>query len=325
MSDKVTSSPVLRLLSIIVAGGVIAFGSLYAFASIHQANLLRNADAEAAMPSPEEFRAAFDRAVDWSVENNRQLFNENQVWLWWFMKQAADVSGDPRLVDLTDYYVDRIRKQGTPTDLYRLLFLPDPELDQTLDIRDIQMEYMDHYGHALVYSRLCGEDFRNSDYIAPQLEPDYCDAELARDIRSRCLTHQMMSLYFIQGSACSYEPEIDTLMKNLQIQSRTHLILDPRVGDTYLQRVMTLLMTGRADMVKPIWFRRIIDAQQDDGGWLPYQSLYRLGPDIHIGMGLNGPRLKFEGPIFHSTAQGLYVMAMMLTPEQDKEVADNAN
>ena len=80
----------------------------------------------------------------------------------------------------------------------------------------------------------------------------------------------------------------------------------------------TLIESGRRNEVKPVWVRRILEAQQTDGGWTGADVIAPLpGGRAVFWEGGMRPRM---GPIpqsnFHATAQGLYLMALLL-PRND--------
>lgn len=295
----------------LLAAAIFAAGAT-GLMNFHENNRLKNAE-PAATPSDEEFRVAFDRAVDWSIANSDMLLKDRNEWLWWFLAEAARLTENPELLNLTDQYVESLTDNREPRILEQMLFLSGVKPDPDKTYSDYPLWSLNHYGHAALYSQLCNKDFRDSELIKPQFEVSYCDVESAKDISSACITHQLLALYVIQRSACTYEAELEDLLAVLRPVTRTHLMLDPKVGDVYIQRILLLVLTGAGDMISPTWLRRFLDAQQDDGGWTPYQDVLKLTPDIHIGLGRYAPRPKTHGSTFHTTAQGLYLSALLMT------------
>jgi len=93
---------------------------------------------------------------------------------------------------------------------------------------------------------------------------------------------------------------------------------DYRVEDAYLQKVWTLIESGRRNEVKPVWVRRILEAQEADGGWTGADIITPLpGGRALFWEGGMRPRMGLRPEsTFHATAQGLYLMALLL-PRND--------
>ena len=88
--------------------------------------------------------------------------------------------------------------------------------------------------------------------------------------------------------------------------------------DAYLQKVMTLLESGRRKDIKPIWVRRILEAQRADGGWDGVDIVARL-PGSRV-LAWEGGRLypwprRLPQTNLHATAQGLYILALLLNQD----------
>ena len=83
------------------------------------------------------------------------------------------------------------------------------------------------------------------------------------------LTHQFLALYFY-GRYCAYgliAHQARALMPRLAERIAQEAALDFRVTDLYLQRIVCLLLAGRADLVRPRLVERVLAAQQINGGW----------------------------------------------------------
>jgi hypothetical protein len=72
--------------------------------------------------------------------------------------------------------------------------------------------------------------------------------------------------------------------------------------------------SGRRKEIKAVWVRRILGAQRPDGGWSGAAVIVEL-PDERVLSWQGGLRSQVvEAPVseFHATAQGLYLMALLL-------------
>jgi hypothetical protein len=67
--------------------------------------------------------------------------------------------------------------------------------------------------------------------------------------------------------------------------------------------------------VKAIWLRRILDAQRSDGGWDGLDIIAHVpGNRVICWTASKYPHLLASPPTeFHSTAQGLYLMALLMS------------
>lgn len=87
------------------------------------------------------------------------------------------------------------------------------------------------------------------------------------------LTHQLFAHYFYllapHAVAKPLHPDSERKKFMAQLALRIHqeATLDFRVSDLFLQRIATLLMIGRADLVEPRWVERVMTNQLADGGW----------------------------------------------------------
>ena len=87
------------------------------------------------------------------------------------------------------------------------------------------------------------------------------------------------------------------------------------VVDSYLQKILMLAESGAAERIKPIWLKRVINAQRIDGGWDDFDEIFPLnsgrsfgwaGWSAHGWMWIHRPKSNF-----HTTAQGLYLMSLL--------------
>ncbi len=86
-------------------------------------------------------------------------------------------------------------------------------------------------------------------------------------------THQLFAHYFyLRAPRANAQPlHSDAERKKFMVQLAHHIHKearwDLRVNDLYFQRLATLLMIGRAYLIKPRWVERVMAKQLADGGW----------------------------------------------------------
>jgi len=265
--------------------------------------------AEVAAPTLAEVRASFERASAWIEGNRDAILRENNSMLWLFVREAGRLSGDPQLAALASEY----QAQSARGTISQFFF--DPTGSE--QIRGARIELSDDwqgYQRLFVYGATCNVPLRFDPDVVEMLSPSACDAGHAWLRNPWCRTHQLMGLRFVQKNHC--EPDADTArtIEAAQAGILKELTWDYRVEDAYLQKVWTLIESGRRDQVKPVWVRRIIDAQQADGGWTGADIIASLpgGRAIFWEGGLH-PRIGVRPESnFHATAQGLYLMALLL-------------
>jgi hypothetical protein len=82
--------------------------------------------------------------------------------------------------------------------------------------------------------------------------------------------------------------------------------------------VVTAPSSRNFDAIKPIWIQRIIEAQNPDGGWNDLQPVLTLSDTKLIGWSSTLPRYASTKSEFHATAQGIWLMALLLQHEREK-------
>src|SRR5690606_33420393 len=134
-----------------------------------------------------------------------------------------------------------------------------------------------------------------------------------------CSTHQLMALKIFERTGCTAPQPLAPLKRALLDDVASQLSLDPVMQDAHIQRVLMLAWLGQAERIKPIWLRRILDAQEPDGGWLGHRRIPELPDAISPWAwrerlarhwpGLFVPRRAQHD--FHATAQGLLLLALL--------------
>jgi hypothetical protein len=278
--------------------------------------------AEVAAPSPAELRASFDRASAWIERNRDAVLHENNSMLWLFVRNAAQLSKDQRLGALAGEYQAR-SANGTIAQFFFDSTGSDRIRGASLALSDDWQGYQ----RLFVYGATCNVPLRFDPQVAALLAPSACESGHAGLRNPWCRTHQLMGLRFVQKNHC--EPDDDTARTIEAVQGGilTELQWDFRVEDAYLQKLWTLIESGRRNEVKAIWVRRILDAQLADGGWSGADVVAPLpgGRAIAWRGGLL-PRVEvMPASNFHATAQGVYLMALLLNDHALAAAGDSRN
>ena len=82
--------------------------------------------------------------------------------------------------------------------------------------------------------------------------------------------------------------------------------------DIYLQRTLLLVESERDDLVKPVWVKRVIGAQSQEGGWNNLSEIVTLPGNRAFGFTYRGVGVRKVNDDFHATSQGVYLMSMLL-------------
>jgi len=257
-------------------------------------------------PSRESLSHAYDRAVQWVVENQAPLIAaSNTPILWWMLEQSARLQGDARLQAAVEKYKDsHIRNDRR--NKWQHLF--NPASNAPARIRDVENE-PDYYQY-MFYALTCNTGLLEAPLIASQQDADFC--RKYRPISPACPTHHLMGVRFLQRRHCGDQDEAAALARKLQDKIVNLLTFDPRLVDVYIQRVVMLVDSGARDRVKPVWLSRILKAQLPDGGWDEDQKLV---PGVkgewlkltHRSIGIGKSRSEL-----HATAQAIWLLALLL-------------
>jgi hypothetical protein len=264
--------------------------------------------AQAAFPTEGELRSSLTRAAGWIVRNRVDVLNENNSMLWLFVRESAWLTDDAPLESLANEFQDRSTR-GTIAQ-----FLFDPTAAGPVRQASIILSNdWEGYQRLFVYGATCNLALRSDPEVLAMLSPSACMGGIG--FRNPwCRTHQLMGLRFVQKNRC--EPAADTArtIRGVQDGILAELKWDFRVEDAYLQKVWTLVESGRRSEIKAIWVRRILDAQRGDGGWSGAGMLVGLPGDRALSwQGGLRPRVgEMPASDFHATAQGLYLMALLL-------------
>ena len=265
---------------------------------------------DAPPPSESELRERLSRARHWIYANSESLLNDDNAVLWLFVRDAGRTTGDLKLLDLASEFQVR-RVNGT---LMQYLF--DPDGSEQIAGQQVAFDHtMDDYKRLFVYGATCNGSAREDAQVQALLDPKGCIPHLMWLRSPWCRTHQLMGLRFVQKNRC--EPDADTAATVRKVQDGilSELHWDFRVEDAYLQKILTLLESGRRRDIKAVWVRRILEAQRPDGGWDGVDVIAHLPGDRVLAWA--GGRLypvitSPPASTFHATAQGLYLLALLL-------------
>ena len=269
--------------------------------------------AQAPALTPAEARASFNRASAWIQRNREAVLRENNPMLWLFVREAGRLAADPELTSLAGVY----QEQSTRDNLSRFFF--DSSGLGQMRSRRLDLSGWDAaYQVLFAYGITCNSPLRFDPQVESMLSPAACEAGHAWLRNPWCRTHQLMGLRFVQKNHCNPDEETARTIGTVQEGILSELRWDYRVEDAYLQKVWTLIESGRRNEVKPVWVRRILAAQQTDGGWTGADVIAPLpGGRAVFWEGGMRPRMGIRPQSnFHATAQGLYLMALLL-PRND--------
>jgi hypothetical protein len=299
---KPLSRPLLRLALCVAALAIGAIGWL-SYCEYRNSR-------EVPPPTESELRQHLGRAVGWIFANISHVSTENNPMLWVFIRDAARLTGDTRLMAAADEYQSHYVK-GTLSQ-----FFFDPGGSEQLAGQHIDFpDYWADYQRLFVYGATCNNSVREDPGVLALLRPSGCDPQLMWLRSPWCRTHQLMGLRFVQKNHC--EPDVETarLVNTVQNSILAELHWDFRVEDAYLQKVLTLVESGRLPDIKPIWIRRILDAQRPDGGWDGVDVVGHL-PGNRVLVWEGGrlyPWIRTQPETnLHATAQGLYLLALLV-------------
>ena len=258
-----------------------------------------------AVPSRTALRQSLEKAMQWHVDHREKILQSDNAILWWMVKESADLTGDPRLQSLLADY-KRLKIDGNPNNIWQHFF--DRNSTTPLEVYSL-IQILPDYNLLFVYGLTCKAELGELNIIQSQLRQDFCAEE--HPISPACLTHQVMGLRFMQRRNCGEPASIQALIHTLQGKIITQLTWDPRPVDVYVQRVLMLVDSGARDQVKPAWLGKVLAAQMADGGWGDFIPLVPLGSHRYFGLTAHGIGRRSYESNFHTTAQGLLLMALL--------------
>jgi hypothetical protein len=269
------------------------------------------------MPSDAELRAGFAQASGWILRNKQSLLEENNAMLWLFVREAARVSGEEPLAALARDYQSRYLDRS----LWRFVF-DSSDRDRVRYTNVALGEDLPDYNRLILYGATCNVMLGDDPLVHSLLAPAACDSGLQWLRSPVCRTHQLMGLLSVQKNHCVAAADITPAVARVQQLILGELRWDFRVEDAYIQKVLMLAESGRRGDLRGVWVRRILDAQRPGGGWDGIDVIARF-PGEHVLCWADGvlyPRVLHQRPsTLHPTAQGLYLLALLLQKQTPPE------
>jgi hypothetical protein len=270
-------------------------------------------------PTEAELRSSLARTAAWVVANRCSLLRENNAMLWLFVREAGRLSNDSQLTSLASEY----QAQSTDHTVSRFFF-DSSGIERMRESTILLSSDWEDYQRLFVYGATCNLPLRTDPDVAALLgTASGCPNGHLWIRYPWCRTHQLMGLRFVQRNHCEPDAQTAQTVKGVQDLIVYELSWDFRVCDAYLQRVWTLIESGRRNDVKAIWLRRILNAQRSDGGWDGTDVIVHLpGGRVLCWQSTLSPHIvPMPASNFHTTAQGLYLMALLLN---DHTAADGS-
>ena len=266
---------------------------------------------------PEEARQSFQRAVGWMKAHEPEVLGTGNVALWWMVSEAAQRSGDPYLQALVRRYLQRFDQgelQGSP---WARLVDPSMSAHPAWPMPEGLVPYQRFFYHAATCRPV---PLAQGGDTHTHLADNQCRPQLSKVwLQDRvCSTHQLMGLLLQARCACPVPPDATRVRQELIADIAEQLRFDVSVNDAYIQRVMMLHLAGAGAQAKPVWVRRVMRAQLEDGAWVGYarwlgwpQALQPERVRAWLRELRSGRPSEASNVDFHATAQGLLLMALL--------------
>ena len=270
-------------------------------------------NAEVPFPSQVEIEQSQLKAIGWIKAHESEVLDTENAALWWMLRDSAALTGNAYLVGLYAKYYERYLAHN-PRNGWHYLF--DKESDVWLPISELAQ--LPDYNQFFLYGLSCDSSLRKQSQVAKLLGADACGTipspTYFRD--PACVTHQLVGVRFMHQRRCEDDMRTGVLIRTLQDKIVVEATWDFRgVVDSYIQKILMLAESGAAQRIKPIWLKRVINAQRMDGGWDDFDEIFPLnrgrsfgwaGWSAHGWIWIRHPKSSF-----HATAQGLYLMSLL--------------
>lgn len=251
----------------------------------------------------------FAKSVSWLEANYSEIENTPNPILWWMIKQAATVSGNDILSNIYSRYKKQHLDKNPPnlsTPMFDELYQPHmPDIVLLSSLQDYQIFFF--------YGLSCDKELGSEPVIQKQMKPGFCSLHY---LHPRCITHQLMGLRFMQRYRCGYDDVVKSTINDLQQAIISELTWDFRVGDAYIQRVLMLADSGIYYKIKPVWIKRIIDSQNDDGSWDDLHPIIDLGNNTVFALTSMLPKVQKIKADFHTTAQAIWLLSLLINESE---------
>lgn len=289
--------------------------TLIALALLAWAHWLGNRDVPAVTQAEIDLRYA--KAMAWLRANETTVDASNNAALWWMVQAAAQRTGDPYLHELLARAESRMFPPGQPPLPWKRMLHPRTEGVTVANDLSRLHAYQRFFHHALTCVAAQGPGGDSSLF----LETPVCRPVWRQLVKgdAACSTHQLMGLKLFRQTGCMPPRDLAPLEAELAGDIVQELTLDPVMKDAYIQRVLMLVWQGHADQVKPVWLRRVLEAQNTDGGWQGHRRMPELPSwlqpwEVRERLARRWPRRFSPEKVdkdFHATAQGLLLLALL--------------
>lgn len=260
-----------------------------------------------AQPEPDRklYRVAWLRTLDWLEANRAAVLSQKNPALWWMLHESHAILPEPRLAALiADFDADRVFGYSIWGGFF------DPSLRRLSSVSSLND--LESYLRFFAYAFSCDYLLGTEDDIRQQLKADYCPP--IRHWLTPCVTHQLMAVRFLIRHRCGDQTRLANLSSALLDTIERELHLDPRLGDLYIQRLLMLAVSGRADRIRPVWRQRLLSVQRPDGGYGDFQPLIPLPGGHSLGLHnyVSGTGVAVSN--FHATAQAVWLLSLLQQP-----------
>lgn len=256
-------------------------------------------------PDKVELAASLDKAINWLEANMKENEEHKSPPLWWMIKQAAEVSGNRRLVSFYKKHEGKLL--NTPSwYIWAKMF----DSNASVKLPELNaLNNLPYYDYLYLYGLTCDVEWGNEPEVQRQLNLELCTMHF---LQPRCVTNQLLGVRFMQRNNCGDPDQLEALIQGLQNLIVKDLTWDPRIIAVYIERVLMLVESGAIDRVKPVWIRRILDAQNIDGGWDGLDPVLRL-PNGKV-LGINNTMLVYRETRsnFNATVKGIWLLILLL-------------
>lgn len=263
-----------------------------------------------AQPTPAELQGALNRALDWVSTHDAEVLRDSNPALWWMLATADErLGGDARLAPVLRQYQQRWLMGSMSTSLWKRMF-DRHRVDAFVSAEDITT--LPPYVRLFAYGLTCDKQIAADPDVRSQFSSDFCPNVWL--FSPRCSTHQLMGMLWSLQASCDGVTGSEATTVLTQI--RRELTFDFRVDDSYVQRVL-LIAASSTDprALKPVWIARVLDRQLADGGWDSSDPMFHVSPSRALLMGARGISIRKPAADFHTTAQGILLLAYLLKPD----------
>lgn len=290
----------------IIRKAALILGVVFLLLSLFAGYQLWQNNKAAEYPDKARLKESLNLGIAWLENHRDEVLADRNPMLWWMVKESAELRHDPVLEKLFLEYKTRYLDPN-PMSAWSHLFFP----NSSVSLYAENLHEMPDYNVFFLFGLSCSGVLAQEDIIKQQFAADFCDTHHMAS--PACITHQLMGVRFMQRRHCGSITQTSELVRVLQDRIVTQLTWDVRVVDVYLQRVLMLVDSGAGSRVKPIWLSRVLEAQGKDGGWSAFQALIPVGPELAMGFSSAVVGLGREQANFHTTAQGVLLMSLLLS------------